>query len=644
VTTAGPLHPERLELGEELGVGAVATVYRATDRLTGERHALKLLHDRNARDPRASRRFTREAELARTLVDPHIVAVRGAIEFQARQALLMELVEGPTLAELIAREAPFDERRLITLARDISRGLSVAHAGGVIHRDLKPANVLIARAGEHEIAKIADFGMARATSFAGVDRESMTVLGTPDYMAPETLDPLAVDPRTDLYALGCIMIEMATGRPPFAAATPFAVLDAHRKRPPPPLPERYSAPLRELVEKLLAKQPSDRPQAASAVVEVLDALLRGKSGSTALVPTAGALARVPPRDLLQAASAGRCARCGEPVVQGVRVCLACGLSRVRIEPGHWTVFVVGPGLVGDKFDSTRRDALLTWLRANPDSGLEIGKFAERIPRLPFPLVLRLSEASARAMTESLAQLGIHAEPRPGGRFAHEQMTEKVFRIGARRSKVALVVLMFMLPLLFLALPLLPVYFAAIAAWTSMPALTANHTARLALPPRIDERLREVERAAPSISARHLPGLRAVVQRVMALTTATPVEQRTEIDAEMAHALAVATVASVRMSELDMLVSRPDFDAGELEHRRDLQERDMWSARMLELTATLDALVARIAAAKSALRGATIEDRSELEQLRHNIEALEEVSLGGPRALGGGETAEQVSRR
>jgi hypothetical protein len=616
------LRPERLELGEELGVGAVATVYCVIDRETGERHALKLLHDRNARDPRASRRFTREAELARTLVDRHIVAVYGAIEFQARQALLMELVEGPTLAELIASEAPFEERRLIALARDIARGLSVAHAGGVIHRDLKPANVLIARADEGEIAKIADFGMARATSFAGVDRESMTVLGTPDYMAPETLDPLAVDPRTDLYALGCIMVEMATGRPPFSAATPFAVLDAHRKQAPPSLPERYGASLRELVAALLAKQPSDRPYAASAVVEVLDAL--SMTSGSALVPTAGLLARVPPRDLLQAASAGRCARCGEPVVRGVRVCLACGLARVRIEPGHWSVFVLGPGLVGDKFDSTRRDALLTWLRANPDSGLDLGKFAERIPRLPFPLVLGLSEPSARAMAESLAQLGIFAEPRHGGRFAHRQMTEKVFRIGARRSKVALIVLLVMLPLLFLVLPLLPVYFAAIALWTSKPALTANHTTRMALPPRIDERLREVERAAPSIGARHLPGLRAVVQRVMALTAATPIEQRKEIDAEMAHALAVATVASERMSELDRLVSHPDFDAGELEHRRDLQERDMWAARMLELTATLDALVARVAAARSALRGAALDESEGLEQLRCNIEALEEV--------------------
>lgn len=622
---------ERLELGEQLGAGAVATVYRATDRLTGERHALKLLHDRNARDPRASRRFTREAELARTLVDPHIVAVRGAIEFHARQALLMELVEGPTLAELIAREAPFEPRRLIALARDIARGLSVAHAGGVIHRDLKPANVLVARPDggpdDREIAKIADFGMARATSFAGVDRESMTVLGTPDYMAPETLDPLAVDPRTDLYALGCIMIEMATGRPPFSGPTPFAVLDAHRKQPPPPLPERYGEPLRELVAKLLAKQPSDRPHAASAVVDMLEALLRADASSTALVPTAGSLVRTPPRDLLQAASAGRCARCGEPVVRGVRVCLACGLLRVRIEPGRWTVFVVGPGLVGDKFDSTRRDALLTWLRANPDSGLDLGQFAERIPRLPFPLVLRLSRASAEAMVESLAGLGIIAQARRGGRLAHQQMMEKVFRIGARRSKVALFALLMMLPLIFLVLPLLPLYFAGIAWWTSKPALRTNHTAHTALPPMLDERLREVERAAPSISPRHLPGLRAVVQRVMALTEATPTQQREEIDAEMAHALTVATVASTRMSELDVAMSHPDFDAGELEHRRDLRERDMWAARMLELTATLDALVVRMAAARSAVRGAALEDDGELEQLRHVIEALEEVQRG-----------------
>jgi tRNA A-37 threonylcarbamoyl transferase component Bud32 len=625
---SGP-QPEQLELGDELGVGAVATVFRVIDRATGRHYALKLLHDRNARDPRAARRFTREAELARTLSDPHIIGVYGAIEFQGRQALLMELVEGPTLADLLSVDAPLSEHRLLMLARGIARGLSVAHAGGVIHRDLKPANVLIARHGEvDETAKIADFGMARATSFAGVDREAMTVLGTPDYMAPETLDPLAVDPRTDLYALGCIMWEMATGRPPFSAPTPFAVLDAHRNRPAPKLPEPFSAGLRELVAALLAKQPSDRPHAASAVVDTIDALL-DVDVTAALVASKHQLVRARPRDLLAAAAAGRCARGGAPVIRGVRVCLECGLLRVTIERGRWAVFVVGPGAVGDKFDSVRRDSLLTWLRANADAGLDIGTFAQQIPRLPFPLVLRVSERSAEALTLSLAQLGIHAEARRGGRLSHSQMLEKMVRIGARRSKIALPLLIIGLPImivfLILALPLLPIYAGAVAWWTSKPALRVSAATHMAaLPPMVDARLREVERAAANVSPRHRPGLRAVVQRVMALLWAAPEAERKEVDAEMTHALAVATVATERMSELDMLVSHPDFDSGQTEHRRDLQERDMWAARMLELTATLDALVARQAAARQALRGAEHEGHSELADLRDRVEALEEV--------------------
>lgn len=614
---------DQLELREEIGSGAVATVVRAIDRSSGHAYAVKLLHERNARDPAAARRFTREVELARTLRAPNIVAVYGALELGGRRALLMELVEGPTLAQLIARAAPIEPRRLLKLARDIARGLAVAHAGGVIHRDLKPANVLISHAdSEHELAKIADFGMARATSFAGVDREAMTVLGTPDYMAPETLDPLAVDPRTDLYALGCIMLEMATGRPPFAAPTPFAVLDAHRTRPAPTLPDRYGPELRQLVASLLAKQPSDRIHAASAVVEVLDALLSEAPHATR------ALALVRPRDLLDAAVSGRCARCGAPIVVGVRVCLECGLLRVAVEPGRWSVFVTGPGELGDKLSNVLRDRLLTWLRANPDSGLGVGTLAERIPRLPFPLVVRISEASARALAASLASLGIIAEARPGGRLAHGGMLEKIFRISARRTKVALPLLIIGLPLvlvlLVVLLPLLPVYLATVAWWISRPSLTAEYGRRLALPPSVDEHLRTVERKVPRLGPRHRPELRAVVVRTLALLEATPESQRAEIDAEMAHALNVATVATERMDELDAIVSRPDFDASQVEQRKHLQERDMWAARMLELTATLDALVARQTAAQQAVRGNALEQGSQLDELRDRVEALEEV--------------------
>lgn len=624
---------DQLELRDEIGIGAVATVVRAVDRSTGQAYAVKLLHERNARDPTAARRFTREVELARTLRAGNIVAVYGALDLHGRQALLMELVEGPTLAELIARAAPIEVWRLLKLARDIARGLAVAHAGGVIHRDLKPANVLIANADtDTEIAKIADFGMARATSFAGVDRESMTVLGTPDYMAPETLDPLAVDPRTDLYALGCIMVEMATGRPPFAGQTPFAVLDAHRNKPAPSLPDRYGPDLRELVRALLEKQPSDRPHAASAVVEVLDALILRHHAGTQEHPgqpsAARALVLARPRDLLAAAISGRCARCGAPIVVGVRVCLECGLLRVAIEPGRWSVFVTGPGEVGDKLSNVLRDRLLTWLRANPDSGLGVGSLAERIPRLPFPLILRISEASARALAASLASLGIRAEARIGGRFAHGAMTEKLFRIGARRGKVALPLLLLGLPLVLVLfvvlLPLLPMYLGSVAWWISRPALQAAHGRPLALPQRVDEHLRAVERKVPQLGPRHRPELRAVVQRVLALLEATPESQRAEIDAEMAHALNVATVATERMDELDAIVSRPDFDSGDPEQRKDLQERDMWAARMLELTATLDALVARQTAARQATRGVELEQRSELDELRDRVEALEEI--------------------
>ena len=626
-TLADPLRPEALELGDELGVGAVATVHRATDRATGQRFALKLLHDRNARDPRALRRFTREAELARTLVDPHIVAVHGAIELHGRAALVMELVEGPTLAELLARAAPLPEPRLLRLARDIARGLSVAHAGGVIHRDLKPANILIADVDTPtERAKIADFGMARATSFAGVDRESMVVLGTPDYMAPESLDPLAIDSRTDLYALGCIMVEMATGRPPFQAPTPFAVLDAHRKREPAALPDAYSLGLRELIASLLAKQPSDRPHAASAVIAVLEQLMiAAHHHNGALVP-AGDLRLAPARSLLQAAISGRCARCGAPVIQGLRVCLDCALVRVRIEPGRFSVFVVGPGIVGDKFDSGRRDALLSWLRANPDAGLEFDEFARSIPRLPFPLIVRVSEPSARALAESLASLGIMTSVERGGRLSHELMTEKVFRIGARRGRIALPLLMFALPvvlvLMVLMLPLLPIYFGVIAWWTSQPALRVGSSQALALPSLLEQRMHALERRVAHVSPRHRPGLRAVASRVMALVEGTPIEARGEIDAELAHAIAVATVASERMTELDEVVADPAFDTSEPEHRRDLQERDMWSARMLQLAATLDALVVRAAAARSALGSV---EGDELERLRIDIEALEAVA-------------------
>ena len=236
-------------IGPSLGVGAIASVVEVTGP-TGERHAAKILHASQQLDEAAVARFEQEAELLARLDHDNLVRSHGFVEIEGQRMLLMELVEGPTLAQLIARAAPLPEQQLLELGRGIAAGLAHAHAAGIIHRDLKPSNVLVASDDVHQVAKIADFGMARASSLAGVDRKAFMVIGTPDYMAPESIDPLAVDPRSDLYALGCILYEMGTGAPPFTAPTALGLLEQHRQAPAPRLPDHYSPGLRAVVEAL----------------------------------------------------------------------------------------------------------------------------------------------------------------------------------------------------------------------------------------------------------------------------------------------------------------------------------------------------------------------------------------------------------
>ncbi len=604
----------------------MASVHRVYVLDTEAVYAGKILHERHRRDPAAEARFAREAELARQLDHPNLVGVHGVAEIDGLRVLLMELVEGRTLANLIAHSAPVEEGQLIGLARGIANGLWVAHASGVIHRDLKPANIMLDE-GEHGVVpKIADFGMARATSFAGGDRGALTVLGTPDYMAPEALDPLAVDPRTDLYALGCIMHEMGSGAPPFRGATPFAILEAHRSEPVPELPDRYSPELRELTRRLLAKQPGDRPQSASSVVDALASIENSEAGATST-----ALVRRQARVDMVAAVAGRCARCNRPLVPEVGTCFACGLPLVRLERGPLTMFVVGPGGVGEKLPSQIRDHLLAWVRANPSLGLDPTPLEYLIPRLPFVLARGIDHASAQALVPSLAELGVRAEFRRGGRFAHEAMLKKSALLGGRRS--AIVAAIGFAPAIlhpalgFISLlgltPVLPIIFGVTANRAAKPAMHVIPPNRESLPDAIVARIEQLTQVVPRLAeARHREGLRAVVQRVLGLLVAMPEDRRAEVAGEMDHALNLAIVATTRMDELDRLMSQPGFDGAHPEHRRDLHERDMWAARLLDLTATLDALSIRQAAAKA--RSAQPELAEVLELLRANVEALEEV--------------------
>ena len=603
-----PESAPKLRLGAVLGSGAVATVHRvhAAD---GRVFAGKRMHSSHGGDSDAARRFAQEAALLRDVDDVNIVRLFGTATVEGEQVLLLELVEGPTLAQLIAREAPLAEPRLARLGAGIARGLARAHAAGVIHRDLKPANILVAAG---DLPKIADFGMARATSLAGVDRSALAVLGTPDYMAPEALDPLAVDVRSDLYSLGCILYELASGRPPYRGATAFAVIEAHRSASVPVLPDSFSPALRALVERLLAKAPADRPQAAGPVAALLEQLAAGSVTALALPAAPGA--------------GPACPGCGQALIPQLGVCMHCGLEAARAEPGGCTVLVAGPGEPGDKLDSGLRDRLLLWLASNPGLGVVAGSLKRSIPRVPFPLLRRVSEASGRAIVVALDRLGLEAELVHGGALRSRKMRKKAGALVGRTLAVAFASAAGLMNNRFalLMLPLLVVGAVGGALWGTVRGVTRPATdRRAALPPGLARALAGVERALPAIrSARHRHGLRAVVGRSLALAPAAG----PGAEGELAQAIAVATASAARLDALDSDLAAGDIQRPDDAARARLHERDTWAARLLALTAALDALQARLAAVGGAARAG---DAAALADLRHQVEALEEVQRDAP---------------
>src|SRR5215813_7862858 len=215
------------EIISPLGAGVMGEVYRAHDTKLGRDVALKVLPDSLASDPERLARFEREAHLLATLNHPHIAHIYGVEDSTGVPALVMELVEGPTLADRIARgPIPIDEA--LPIAKQIAEALESAHEQGIIHRDLKPANIKVRADGT---VKVLDFGLAKAFSGDDLSRASGTaaltnsptlaspammtsvglVLGTAAYMAPEQAKGRPVDKRADVWAFGCVLYEMLTG-------------------------------------------------------------------------------------------------------------------------------------------------------------------------------------------------------------------------------------------------------------------------------------------------------------------------------------------------------------------------------------------------------------------------------------------------
>ena len=259
----------RYEIESELGHGGMAQVFLGTDRVLGRQVAVKVLGSQFAGDESFVARFRREAQSAAALNHPNVVNVFDTGSDDGTHFIVMEYVEGKTLAEVIREEGPLLPERAAEIIEAATSALAFAHDAGIVHRDVKPGNIMLGPGGE---VKVMDFGIARATSSESLT-QTATVLGTATYFSPEQAQGESVDARSDIYSLGCVFYEMLTGHPPFEAETPVAVAYKHVKEnpfPPSRLNQELPGALDAIVLKCLAKNPANRYQSADDLLADLE--------------------------------------------------------------------------------------------------------------------------------------------------------------------------------------------------------------------------------------------------------------------------------------------------------------------------------------------------------------------------------------
>ena len=254
-----------------IGSGGMGEVYRARDTRLGRDVAIKVLPRAFTADPDRLARFEREARVLASLNHQNIATIHGVEEAQGIRALVMELVDGTTLAERLA-DGRLPMAEALAIARQIADALEAAHEKGIVHRDLKPANIKITPDG---IVKVLDFGLAKVVADRGDGGESLSptvtiggtreglIVGTAAYMSPEQARGLSVDRRTDIFSLGVVLYEMLAGQRPFRGASQIETMHAIINDPPPPLSLRPE--LQDVLDKTVAKDPKDRYQHAGDV-------------------------------------------------------------------------------------------------------------------------------------------------------------------------------------------------------------------------------------------------------------------------------------------------------------------------------------------------------------------------------------------
>src|SRR5882762_3625567 len=304
----------------KLGSGGMGIVYEAQDSDLGRRVALKFLPPELAQDGHSLERFQREARAASALNHPNICTIYAIEQHEGQHFIVMELLEGETLAQMLMRQ-PFEMEQLLLLAIQIADALESAHSKGIVHRDIKPANIFVTPRGQ---AKILDFGLAKMQSILraadGTPASSMetagqheeltgpgTALGTVSYMSPEQARGQLVDARTDLFSLGTVLYQMASGKMPFKGDTSAVIFEAILNRDPVPIAEAnptVPAEFGRILSKLLEKDRTLRCQSATELKTDLNRLKRdlesgnkraadlseSKSGTAKLSPTTKSVA------------------------------------------------------------------------------------------------------------------------------------------------------------------------------------------------------------------------------------------------------------------------------------------------------------------------------------------------------------------
>ncbi len=284
----GRLIDGKYRVDKRLAAGGFGTVYVAT-----QMHAktelgtvvLKFLHSELAHDPRISKRFVTEARAARELTNPHMVRVfdLGMLE-DGVPFMVQEYVVGEGLDAILAREKALPVDRVIKLGMQVAEAMSEAHAKGILHRDLKPENLRIQKTIQGDFVKVLDFGIARVEK-SGTATNSF--IGTPRYMAPEQIKQKDIDARSDVFALGVILFELLAGEPPIPAETDMEYIHLNLVAKPQDIRSiRTDVPdgLADLIDRMMAKEKSERPAGMGSVYEQMAALPRASGAPALLVP------------------------------------------------------------------------------------------------------------------------------------------------------------------------------------------------------------------------------------------------------------------------------------------------------------------------------------------------------------------------